>query len=131
MKKIIFTVSVFVFIFFKYCSDEVDITKKDLYKYPWLYPFINNHNLYLINGIRNIDTEKMILNFKYERDVSIIEFHNYDSIAKVNNWEILNKNKTHLKFKKDISKIIGLNNSIIYMRIEEDTLNNIITFKIK
>jgi hypothetical protein len=112
------------------CSDNVTLKEKDLEKYSWLTPFVNECNYMDFKGKHNIDLGKMEFEYNISGEKWNYILPKFDSIANNEKWETIIKTKRKRKFSKFISEETKID-SLLIMSIEVNLTQDKLFFKIE
>lgn len=128
MKASVLTIIVLVALFS--CGDNVKMKESDLYKYPWIIPFVKDLSNLEFSGTHNIDLGTIILEYNCSnidyRDV----FEKFDYVSDSCQWIVLSKTKYGRIFSKTVSKE-DKDGGLIDMNISVDTIKQRICIRIE
>lgn len=125
-RLIYYNIFVFFMLIFNSCGDNVIFDEKDIKKYPWLTPFITNHEYINFKGVHNIDLGVIRFNYEVSNDKIREILCKIDSVANKDQWETINKTRSNREFSKLIPEMKNVN-----IKIKVDTVNNIFYFVVK
>ena len=108
------------------CGDNVSLDTKDLYKYPWLKPFVHERSLCDFHGTHNIDLGILEFDYKIAEILNEEILINLDSVANIEGWDIIEKNHFSRIYNTELPEEVS-----VTVRLKIDLLSNRIFFKVQ